>query len=77
MELVSLKNRKKLELPLGFSGWSDDKESVCNAGDPGLTPGWENPLEKEMATHSQYSIMYSLQQEDSHLQVRKRTLTRH
>ena len=21
-------------------------------GDPGLIPGWEDPLEKEMATHS-------------------------
>ena len=31
---------------------SDGKESSCNAGDLGLIPGWENPLEKEMATHS-------------------------
>ena len=28
------------------------KESACNAGDPGLIPGREDPLEKEMATHS-------------------------
>ena len=33
-------------------GVSDGKESVCNAGDPGLILGWEDPLEKEMATHS-------------------------
>ena len=26
--------------------------SACNAGDVGLIPGWEDPLEKEMATHS-------------------------
>ena len=36
----------------GFPGGSDSKESACNAGDPGLIPGWEDPLEKEMATHS-------------------------
>jgi len=28
------------------------KESVCSVGDTGLIPGWEEPLEKEMATHS-------------------------
>ena len=28
------------------------EESTCNAGDMGSTPGWENPLEEEMATHS-------------------------
>ena len=26
--------------------------SACNAGDLGLIPGSEDPLEKEMATHS-------------------------
>jgi hypothetical protein len=31
---------------------SDGKESACNAGNPGLNPGWEDPLEKGMATHS-------------------------
>ena len=25
--------------PLDFAGSSDGKESTCNAGDPGLTPG--------------------------------------
>ena len=33
-------------------GGSDGKESACNAGDLGLIPGWEDPLEKEKATHS-------------------------
>ena len=28
------------------------KESACNAGDPGSIPVWEDPVEKEMATHS-------------------------
>ena len=31
-----------------FPGGSDGKASVYNAGDP----GWEDPLEKEMANHS-------------------------
>ena len=35
-------------LPCGSAG----KESACNAGDLGLIPGWENPLEKGKATHS-------------------------
>ena len=33
---------------LGFPGGSDGRESTCNAGDL----GWEDPQEKEMATHS-------------------------
>ena len=37
---------------LGFPGVSDGKVSACNMGDPGLIPGSEDPLEKEMATHS-------------------------
>ena len=28
------------------------KESACNAGDPSSFLGWEDPLGKEMATHS-------------------------
>ena len=36
----------------GFPGGSDGKESACNAGDLGLIPGQEVPLEKGMATHS-------------------------
>ena len=32
----------------GFPGGSDGKPSACNAGDL----GWEDPLEKEVATHS-------------------------
>ena len=28
------------------------KESASNVGDPGLISQWENPLEKEMATHA-------------------------
>ena len=38
--------------PNGFPGGSDGKESACNAGDPGSIPGSDDPLEKEMATHS-------------------------
>ena len=32
-------------------GGSVGKESACNAGDPGQSLGWEDPLEKEMAIH--------------------------
>ena len=30
----------------GFPGGSAGKQSACNAGDPGLIPGQEDPLEK-------------------------------
>ena len=36
----------------GFPSGSDGKESACNAGDPGLTPGLQDLLEKGKATHS-------------------------
>ena len=36
----------------GFPGGSEVKVSAWNAGDLGLIPGSENPLEKEMAIHS-------------------------
>ena len=35
-----------------FPGGSDGKASAYHAGDPGSIPGREDPLEKEMATHS-------------------------
>ena len=38
---------------MGFPGGSEVKVSAWNAGDPGSIPGsQEDPLEKEMATHS-------------------------
>ena len=37
---------------VGFPDGSDGKESAHNAEGKDLIPGWENPLEKEMATHS-------------------------
>ena len=36
----------------GFPGGSDSKESACNTADLRLMPGWEDPLEEEMAAHS-------------------------
>ena len=30
---------------------SDGKESASNTGDQGSFPGWDNPLEKKMASH--------------------------
>ena len=44
-----------LDIQLGFSGGTNGKESTCNAGDKEmhvLSLGWEDPLEKEMATCS-------------------------
>ena len=35
-----------------FPGGLDCKESDCSEGEPYLILGWEDPLEKEMATHS-------------------------
>ena len=37
---------------MSFSGGSDSKESACNEGDLGSILGWEDPLEKGMATHT-------------------------
>ena len=45
---------------LGFSGGSDGKEYVCNAGDPGLILGQEDPLEKRMAAHIKFHGQRSL-----------------
>ena len=36
----------------GFPGGSDGKESACNQETRVLSPGWEDSLEKGMATHS-------------------------
>ena len=36
----------------GISAKPHCKESACNAGDLSLIPGSEDPLEKEIATHS-------------------------
>ena len=45
-------------MPAGYvlSWWLSSKESTCNAGDAGLNPGSEDPLEKEMAIHSSILI---------------------
>ena len=41
-----------------FTGGSDGKTSAHNVGDPGSIPrGHEDPLEKEMATHSSILAM--------------------
>ena len=35
-----------------FPGDPDDEESACSAGDLVQSLGWEDPLEKALATHS-------------------------
>ena len=37
---------------MGFPAGSDGKESACNEGDWVQSLGWEDRLEKSMATHS-------------------------
>ena len=39
---------------LGLLWWLSGKESACNVGDLGFIPGWEDPLEEEMGTHSSF-----------------------
>ena len=46
----------------GHSGGSVSKESVCSMGDLGSIPGSEDPLEKGMATHSNYLARRSPEQ---------------
>ena len=46
------KNSTKPKTETSFSGDSDGKVSACNAGDPVQSLGREDPLDKEMATHS-------------------------
>ena len=46
---------EQLHSILGFPGGSVVKNLPANAGDTGSIPGWEDPLEKEMATH--FSIL--------------------
>ena len=47
----------RIHLHVYKPGGSDGKDSPCNAGDSGSIPGLEDSLEKEMATHSQYSCL--------------------
>ena len=42
---------------MGFSGDSDDKESTCNAGDPGSIPGSGRSPGEENSNPLQYSCL--------------------
>ena len=44
--------------------WLGTKESACKAGDKGWIPGWEDPLEEGMATHSSILAWESLWSEE-------------
>ena len=46
-----------LAINLGFPGGSDSKESTCNAGDLGLTPGWGRHPEERNGNPLQYSCL--------------------
>ena len=43
---------QQILIRLGFPGGSVVKNLPANAGDTGLIPGLEDPLQKEIATHS-------------------------
>ena len=45
---------------MGLPGGSDDKESACNAGDLGLTPGLEGSPGKGHGNPLQYSCLENL-----------------
>ena len=51
-------------MSLAFPGGSVEKNSPANAGDMGSIPGQEDPLEKEMATHSSILAGKSQRQEE-------------
>ena len=46
------RDRPPIPVFMGFPSSLDGKESICNARDLGLIPGWEDPQEEGMATHS-------------------------
>ena len=50
----------------GFPGGLDGKESVCNAGDPGLIPGLGRSLGEGNGYPLQYSGLESLQRDGHH-----------
>ena len=55
---------------VGFPGGSDDKESTCNAGDPGSIPGLGRSIGEKNSNPFQYSCL-----EDSmHRGARKATV---
>ena len=45
-------NSSSSDIYWGFPGGLAEKNPFANARDLGLSPGWEDPLEREMATHS-------------------------
>ena len=47
-----LGKKKRISERLVYRTEVHGKESTCNAGDPGLIHGLEDPLEEGMATHS-------------------------
>ena len=49
---ISPKHIWEFSVEKGFPCSSFGKESAYSTGDPGSIPSWEDPLEKEMATHS-------------------------
>ena len=53
---------------MGFAGGSDSKESACNAETCVRSLGWEDPLEKGMASHSSVAWRIPWTEEPGRLQ---------
>ena len=70
--------RDRLPTPvfLEFPRGSASEESACNAGDLGLSLGWEEPLEEGMATHSSI-LARRIPQEPGGLQTLGLQIIRH
>ena len=54
---------------MGFPGGSDDKESVCNAGDPGSVPGSGRSSGKGNGYPLQYSYLKNTMDRGSWLAI--------
>ena len=54
MRSERVKTASEDQQPPPIPDGSVGKESACNAGDTGSTPGWGKSLEKEMAMHSSF-----------------------
>ena len=70
---LSMHASKQLTL-WGFPDGSESKESACNAGDPDLIPGREDPLEKKTATHS--SILWGQHYPNTNISQREILLSK-
>ena len=58
---------------MGFSGGSDGKEPICNAGDPGSTPGLGRSPGEGNGNPLQYSCVENSMDRGAHWVAKSRT----